>query len=86
MTDREGREQLAAIMENAVCMDPYSCPFGMYGQSEDGMEGCFARYEHGNPNEEDRGCIAHQVGKVLRQANELINQMEAEDPEVFKDE
>ena len=62
-------------MENVTCSDPFDCIFGMYGQKKRRW-GCFARFPDGKgpPEEEDHGCIAKQVGAVLRKANEIIDE------------
>lgn len=60
------RKKLIEILEDAECCG-FDCPFGMYGRNKHGYLGCFAKYPHGDPDEENQGCIAHQAARILRE-------------------
>lgn len=62
-------EELIQKLEDSYCYDPWPCIFGMHIQ-HGGHYGCRARYPHGDMNEPDQGCIAHQAAKLLRRLNE----------------
>ena len=60
------KEELIEILERAECTDGFACPFGMFGENDQGAWGCFAKYPDGDPAKPNQGCIAHQAAKMLR--------------------
>ena len=60
------REEIIKALETSICSDAYECIFGMYGRNKRGHFGCFAEYPHGDPSEENQGCVAIQAARIMR--------------------
>jgi len=60
------KNKIIEALKGAICLDGFSCPFGMYGRNRDGAWGCFAKYPDGQPGE-SHGCVAHQAARLLEE-------------------
>lgn len=58
-------EELLEVLKNAECSDPFECIFSKYGKNKQGCYGCFAERPHGDPNEENQGCVAYQAARLI---------------------
>lgn len=65
---------LKEMLQEAICSDPFACPWGMYGK-KNGAWGCFAEYPDGDGTKPSQGCVSHQAAERIAKLEQLCRDM-----------